>query len=59
MNDYGYKHLSNFESMSVTAPMSAMTLSSTQDALREGAKGAVSKCFTFEMIADSQSDLVK
>ena len=29
MNDYGDKHLSNFESMSVTAPMSAMTLSST------------------------------
>ena len=42
--------------MSVTASLSAMTLSSTQDALREGAKGAVSESFTFEMIADAQTD---
>ena len=37
--------------MSVTASISAMTLSSTQDALREGSKGAVSESFTFELLA--------
>ena len=59
MNNYGDQGLSNFETMSVTALMSAMTLSSTQDALREGAKGAVSESFTFELYSNAWRHAVK
>ena len=49
-----YKVLLNFESVSVMTSTSIATLSSTQDALGEGTKGAVRESFTFEIIEDAQ-----
>ena len=42
-----------FESTSATTSTAMTTTSSIQDALREGAKGAVSESFTFEMIGET------
>ena len=42
--------------MSVTTSAAITTLSFTHDAMREGLKGAVRESFTFEMLADTQTD---
>ena len=51
---YEDKRISNFEIMPTTTLTSITTSSFTQDAFREGLKGAVSESFTFEMTADAQ-----
>ena len=43
MNDYGDKHLSNFETVPTATLTAITTLSFTHDAMREGLRGAVSE----------------